>query len=97
MDANMVLPLGLGMRPPWRLVECLDTGKQPHEVHLDVCAERGSLFACPACGKAGFRRIRQFDQLLVQEFRLEIQANVGCDRFCLLVDPAVPSKLASVA
>ena len=53
MDANMVLALGLGMRPPWRLVgQRLDTGKQPHELHLDVCAERGSLFACPACGKA---------------------------------------------
>ena len=53
MDANMVLALGLGMRPPWRLVgQRLDTGKQLHELHLDVCAERGSLFACPACGKA---------------------------------------------
>ena len=53
MDANMVLALGLGMRPPWRLVgQRLDTGKQPHELHLDVSAERGSLFACPACGKA---------------------------------------------
>ena len=50
MDANMVLALGLGMRPPWRLVgQRLDTGKQPHELHLDVCAERGSLFACPVC------------------------------------------------
>ena len=49
----MVLALGLGMRPPWRLVgQRLDTGKQPHELHLDVSAERGSLFACPACGKA---------------------------------------------
>ena len=53
MDANMVLALGLGMRPPWRLVgQRLDTGKQLHELHLDVCAERGSLFACPVCGKA---------------------------------------------
>ena len=53
MDANMVLALGLGMRQPWRLVgQRLDTGKQPHELHLDVCAERGSLFPCPVCGKA---------------------------------------------
>ena len=45
MDANVVLALGLGMRPPWRLVgQRLDPGKQPHELHLDVCAERGSLF-----------------------------------------------------
>ena len=43
MDANMVLALGLGMRPPWRLVgQRLDTGKQPHELHLDVSAERGT-------------------------------------------------------
>ena len=53
MDANMALALGLGMRPPWRLVgQRLDPGKQPHELHLDVCAERGSLFTCPVCGKA---------------------------------------------
>ena len=53
MDANMVLALGLGMRPPWRLVgQRLDPGKQPHELHLDVCAERGSLFPCPVCGNA---------------------------------------------
>src|SRR5271166_5849523 len=53
MDANMVLALGLGMRPPWRLVgQRLDPGKQPHELHLDVCAERGSLFPCPVCGKS---------------------------------------------
>ena len=53
MDANVVLALGLGMRPPWRLVgQRLDPGKQPHELHLDVCAERGSLFPCPVCGNA---------------------------------------------
>jgi transposase len=53
MDANTVLALGLGVTPPWRLVsQQLDTGKQPHELHLEVAAERGSLFACPVCGKA---------------------------------------------
>ena len=53
MDANTVLALGLGVTPPWQLVsQQLDTGKQPHELHLEVAAERGSLFACPVCGKA---------------------------------------------
>ena len=52
MDANTVLALGLGMTPPWRLVgQRLDTGKQPHELHLEVAADRGSLFPCPVCGK----------------------------------------------
>jgi len=53
LDANSVLALGLGVTPPWRLVgQRLDTDKQPHELHLEVAAERGSLFACPVCGKA---------------------------------------------
>jgi transposase len=53
MDANTVLALGLGVTPPWQLVsQQLDTGKQPHELHLEVAAERGSLFPCPVCGKA---------------------------------------------
>jgi transposase len=52
MDANTVLALGLGVTPPWRLVgQRLDTDKQPHELHLEVAAERGSLFPCPVCGK----------------------------------------------
>src|ERR1700722_3822258 len=52
MDANTVLALGLGVTPPWRLVnQRLETGKQPHELHLEVAAERGSLFPCPVCGK----------------------------------------------
>jgi transposase len=52
MDANTVLTLGLGVTPPWRLVgQRLDTGKQPHELHLEVAADRGGLFPCPVCGK----------------------------------------------
>ena len=52
MDANTVLALGLGVTPPWRLVDQrLETGKQPHELHLEVAADRGSLFPCPVCGK----------------------------------------------
>jgi len=52
MDANTVLALGLGVTPPWRLVgQRLDTSKQPHELHLEVAADRGSLFPCPVCGR----------------------------------------------
>jgi transposase len=47
------LTLGLGLTPPWRLVgQRLDTDKQPHELHLEIAAERGSLFPCPTCGKS---------------------------------------------
>lgn len=45
MDANTVLALGLGVTPPWRLTnQRMETGKQPHELHLEVAADRGSLF-----------------------------------------------------
>ena len=53
MDTNSVLTLGLGLTPPWRLVgQRLDTDKRPHELHLEVAAERGSSFPCPTCGKS---------------------------------------------
>lgn len=53
MDAERVLALGLGVMPPWRLVsQHLETGKQPHELHLRLEADRGSLFPCPECGRA---------------------------------------------
>jgi transposase len=53
MDANQVLALGLGVTPPWRLTDQrLETGNQPHELHLRLEAERGSLFPCPDCGRA---------------------------------------------
>jgi transposase len=52
MDANDILALGLGVTPPWRLVsQRLDTTTQPHQLHLEVAAERGALFPCPTCGK----------------------------------------------
>lgn len=52
MDANDVLALGLGVRAPWKLVgQRLDRDKQPNELHLEVAAERGALFACPDCGR----------------------------------------------
>ncbi|OYX89747.1 MAG: ISL3 family transposase, partial [Novosphingobium sp. 35-62-5] len=53
MDAGEVLALGLGVMPPWRLVsQHLETGKSPHELHLFLEADRGSMFACPECGRA---------------------------------------------
>ncbi|WP_035186321.1 ISL3 family transposase, partial [Acidiphilium sp. JA12-A1] len=37
---------------PWRLAgQHLETGKHPHELHLRLEADRGSLFACPECGR----------------------------------------------
>ena len=52
MDANDVLALGLGVRAPWKLVgQRLDRDKQPNELHLEVAAARGALFACPDCGR----------------------------------------------
>ncbi len=53
MDANTILALGLGVTPPWKLVgQRLDTTVQPHILHLEVAADRGSVFACPVCGRA---------------------------------------------
>ncbi len=52
MDAQDVLALGLGVTPPWRLVEQrLDTNKQPHVLYIMLEAERGTEFPCPDCGK----------------------------------------------
>lgn len=53
MDATEVLALGLGVTPPWRLVDQrLNTGKRPHVLEIELDAERGALFPCPDCGKA---------------------------------------------
>jgi transposase len=52
MDANDVLALGLGVSPPWKLVgQRLDTDKRPKELHIELAAERGALFACPDCAR----------------------------------------------
>lgn len=52
MDARDVFALGLGLSAPWKLAgQSLDTEKRPHELHLEVVAERGALFACPECGR----------------------------------------------
>jgi transposase len=53
MDATDVFALGLGVTPPWRLVEHrLETDKRPHILEIRLEAERGALFPCPDCGKA---------------------------------------------
>lgn len=53
MDGNEVLALGLGVTRPWRLVgQRLDSTTTPHQLHLEVAADRGALFACPKCGRA---------------------------------------------
>lgn len=53
MQANDIFALGLGLTPPWKLVDQqLDTVKTPQELHLRVAADRGALYPCPECGKA---------------------------------------------
>ena len=53
MDANDVLALGLGVTPPWKLVgQRLDMTRQPNELHLEIEADRGTLFPCPVCSRA---------------------------------------------
>jgi len=53
MDGNEILLLGLGIESPWQLVsQRLETDKSPHELHLEVKAERGSKYACPVCGRS---------------------------------------------
>ncbi|CAO0819714.1 hypothetical protein DFAR_1100008 [Desulfarculales bacterium] len=52
MGIGELLAFGLGLQPLWRLVEQLvDTDKQPHEVFLEVAADRGAEYPCPECGR----------------------------------------------
>ena len=53
MDSKQVLLLGLGIESPWELTDQrLETDKTPHELHLEVKADRGTRYACPACGQS---------------------------------------------
>ena len=53
MEAKDVFTLGLGLSAPWKLAgQRLDMEKRPHELHFQVVAERGALFACPDCQRA---------------------------------------------
>lgn len=52
MESNDIFALGLGLTPPWKLIDQrLDTDKNPHELHLRIEADRGSSYPCPECGK----------------------------------------------
>jgi transposase len=51
MRGDEILLLGIGIQPPWQLVDQhLDTSKQPHELYLQVEGERGARYPCPQCG-----------------------------------------------
>jgi hypothetical protein len=53
MEAGDVFALGLGLESPWKLSgQRLDIDKRPHELHLEVIADRGALFPCPDCSVA---------------------------------------------
>jgi transposase len=53
LEAKDVFTLGLGLSAPWKLAgQRLDMEKRPHELHFEVVAERGALFACPDCQRA---------------------------------------------
>ena len=47
MEGNQILLLGLGM------------DKQPHELHLEVKADRGAKYACPVCGTLAYYALHQ--------------------------------------
>tara|TARA_R110002073_G_C9393285_1_gene573936 strand:+ start:79 stop:1326 length:1248 start_codon:yes stop_codon:yes gene_type:complete len=45
-----ILLLGIGIQPPWKLVDQhLETRTQPHELHLQVAGDRGARYPCPEC------------------------------------------------
>lgn len=53
MEVRDVFALGLGLEAPWKLAgQRLDMEKRPHELHLEVVADRGALFPCPECKRA---------------------------------------------
>ena len=46
------MALGLGLTPPWRIVEQhLDVEQKPSVLKLSIDGERGELYPCPVCGK----------------------------------------------
>lgn len=52
MNTNDIMVLGLGLQEPWRLInQHLDLSKKPHELQLEVAADRGSRYPCPECQK----------------------------------------------
>ena len=52
MEAKDVFTLGLGLSAPWKLANHrLEIEKRPHELHLEVIADRGASFPCSECGR----------------------------------------------
>lgn len=50
MNTNDIMVLGLGLQDPWCLVnQHLDLDKNPHELQLEIAADRGSQYPCPHC------------------------------------------------
>lgn len=50
MNTNDIMVLGLGLQAPWRLInQHLDLEKSPHELQLEIAADRGSQYPCPEC------------------------------------------------
>jgi len=53
MEAKVVFALGFGLSAPWNLAgQRLDAVKRPHDLRLEMVANRGALFPCPECGCA---------------------------------------------
>jgi len=52
LEEREIFSLGLGLKKPWEVTcQYLDTDQNPYELHLELAADRGSLFPCPECGK----------------------------------------------
>lgn len=50
MNTNDIMVLGLGLQAPWKLVnQHLDLNKHPHQLQLEIAADRGSQYPCPHC------------------------------------------------
>jgi len=53
METTELLALGLGVTPPWRLIDQrLETDCRPYVLGILLEAGRGALFPCPDCGAA---------------------------------------------
>jgi transposase len=52
MASSDIFTLGLGLTPPWRVIDQrLEADRQPNELHLAIAAEPGARFPCPICGR----------------------------------------------
>jgi len=52
MQSADIFALGLGLVDPWKLLsQKFDMETNPHQLHLEIGADRGALYPCPHCGK----------------------------------------------